>query len=244
VSNTKEIDNILSVVVPPPLEKTVQTGIQFFDNSLGGGGMTPSTAMLMTGTPGAGKTTLCIQLADAITASGNLAVFNSVEENVFQIRKVTKRLGIQHGFVWGEYANVNSFLAFAASEWKKDLNKQLFLFYDSMQMIEDGAGKSTSTAQLEAVRRITNFCKETYAIAIIIGQVTKSGQFEGRNKVKHLMDAHAHFYIDTDKRSETIGERLFEIQKNRFGGAGRCYVLGMKETGVFEKGSYNMLDRY
>ena len=237
-----ESNNILDVAIPPPLETVVATGVEFFDDSLGQGGMTPSTTMLLTGTPGAGKTTLCLQLADSITGQGHIAIFNSAEESKFQIRKVAKRLDLKHGFIWGEITNVNELLAFTAKEWKKGgLNKHIFLFYDSMQMLEDARGRDTSTAQLDAVRAINDFCKETYAISIVIGQVTKAGVFEGKNKVKHSVDVHSHFYIDDDRRSETYGERLYEIQKNRFGGAGRCYVLGVKEDGVFEKGSFSMI---
>lgn len=235
-------ENILNVEIPPPLERVISTGVQFFDDSLGQGGMTPSTTMLLTGTPGAGKTTLCLQIADAITAAGHIAIVNSVEESKFQIRKVAKRLELKHGFVWGEHANVVHLLRFMAEQWKKrGVDKQLFLFYDSMQMLEDARGRDTSTAQLEAVKMINSFCKETYAISVIIGQVTKAGVFEGKNKVKHHIDVHAHFYIDDDRRSESYGERLFEVQKNRFGGAGRAYVLGVNEGGVFEKGSYSLI---
>jgi DNA repair protein RadA/Sms len=235
-------NNILDVVIPPPLETVVSVGLSFVNDSLGQGGMTPSTTMLLTGTPGAGKTTLCLQMADAITAQGNIAIFNSAEESKFQIRKVAKRLNLKHGFIWGEITNVSQLLKFTAQEWKKGgLDKQIFLFYDSMQMLEDTRGRDTSAAQLEAVRTINDFCKETYAIAIIIGQVTKAGVFEGKNKVKHSVDVHAHFYIDDDRRSETYDERLFEVQKNRFGGAGRCYVLGVKAEGVYEKGNFDMV---
>lgn len=237
-----ETCNILDVEIPPPLETVVPLGIDFFDDSLGQGGMTPSTTMLFTGTPGAGKTTLCMQLADSVTRQGHIAIFNSAEESKFQLRKVAKRLDLKSGFKWGEHTNIVQLLRFMAETWKKEgVKKQLFLFYDSMQMLEDSRGKDTSNAQLAAVKMINDFCKETYAIAIIIGQVTKAGVFEGKNKVKHHIDVHAHFYIDQDRRSETYGERVYEVQKNRFGGAGRAYVLGVGSSGVFEKGSINIV---
>ena len=80
--------NILDLEVPAHLERTVHTGVKFFDDAMGGEGMTPSTAMLLTGTPGAGKTTLCLQLAETITGSGNVCLFNTGEESLFQVRKV------------------------------------------------------------------------------------------------------------------------------------------------------------
>jgi len=90
--NIKLGTNILEIDVPEQLEKTYSTGMDFIDDAFGGKGMTPSTACLFTGTPGAGKTTLMMQLANAITKSGNVALFNTAEESLYQVRKVAKRL--------------------------------------------------------------------------------------------------------------------------------------------------------
>ena len=68
------------------------------------------------------------------------------------------------------------------------------------------------------------------------GQVTKSGDFAGKQQVKHTVDVHCHLFIDEAKNSETYGERLFEIQKNRFGCSGKRYILGMEKRGLYEKG--------
>ena len=50
--------------------------------------------------------------------------------------------------------------------------------------------------------------------------MTKDGTFAGKNEIKHAIDAHLHLGIDTDRKSETYGERVAEMQKNRFGSAG------------------------
>ena len=67
---------------------------------------------------------------------------------------------------------------------------------------------------------------------IVIGQVTKGGIFAGKNKLKHLIDCHLHLSIDTDKKSDTYGKRVAEMQKNRFGPSGLYYPFQLGEKGV------------
>jgi predicted ATP-dependent serine protease len=70
--------------------------------------------------------------------------------------------------------------------------------------------------------------------------VNKSGDFSGKNGILHAIDVRGSLYIDSDKKSETYGERIFEITKNRFGCGGRAYVLGISDKGLYEKGSFGM----
>ena len=235
--------NILDLEVPSQLEKTVKTGLKWFDEAISSGeGMTPSTAMMLTGTPGAGKTTVCLQLAESITASGNICLFNTGEESLFQVRKVAKRLNMKHGFIAGQDNLVEDILAHANNLHKLNPKKQVFIVIDSLQTLDDGKykdGHTNSMTQVRATEMITSWCKETFGIALIIGQVTKSGDFAGKQQIKHTVDAHGHLFIDEQKNSETSGERLFEIQKNRFGANGKTFILGMQKTGLYEKGSYS-----
>jgi DNA repair protein RadA/Sms len=234
--------NILDLEVPAQLERTVKTGLKWFDEAVGGEGMTPSTAMMLTGTPGAGKTTMCLQLAESIMASGNICLFNTGEESLFQVRKVAKRLNMKNGFIAGQDTLVEDVLNHADTLRKANPKKQVFLILDSLQTLDDGKykdGHTNSMTQVRAIEMITNWCKETYGIALVIGQVTKGGDFAGKQQIKHAVDAHGHLFIDEQKNSETYGERLFEIQKNRFGCSGKTFILGIGQTGLYEKGSYS-----
>jgi predicted ATP-dependent serine protease len=100
-------------------------------------------------------------------------------------------------------------------------------------------GGMNGNTHVRVAKQITEFVKErTNVIALFVGQVTKSGEFAGKNMVKHMLDMHLHLYIDLDKRSETWGERIFTNRKNRFGCSGKTYVLGLEETGLFKKGQF------
>jgi predicted ATP-dependent serine protease len=86
IRNLKKQTNILSIKVPDALRHKKATGVSWFDDALGGEGFTPSTSMMLTGGPGCGKTTMLLQIADAITAQGHIALLNTGEESLYQVR--------------------------------------------------------------------------------------------------------------------------------------------------------------
>lgn len=237
LKNWKQNTNILNLDVPQELEKTIKTGISFIDNALGEG-ITPSSAILLTGTPGAGKSTLSLQIANSVTANNHIALYNSGEESLFQIRKVTKRLGFKHGFIAGQDLMIDDVLEHSKNIRNLHKGKQFFLVCDSLQTLDDGKYQNGMTNSMTAVRcteAITDFCKDTYSIAFLIGQVTKEGEFSGKQAIKHAIDVHLHLSIDLNKKSDTYGERILEVQKNRFGPAGKRFIVGINERGLYMK---------
>lgn len=241
IKGFKRRTNILDVEVPEQLRHKKSTGISWFDDAMGGEGMTPSAAMLLTGGPGAGKTTFTLQLADSLTKQGHVCLFNTGEESLHQVKMVAERLKLKHGFVAGQDVLVKDVLAHADELRKAEPKKQLFILCDSLQTLDDGFytnGATNGNTAVRAAQMLTDYAKQKYAIVLIIGQVTKDGKFAGKNTIKHMFDAHGELYIDQEKKSPTYGERLFEVNKNRFGCNGKTYVLGMGKNGVYEKGSY------
>ena len=71
------------------------TGMAAFDRVLGKG-LVPGSAVLVGGEPGIGKSTLLLQMAGAVAASGRRAVYLSGEESLSQIRSRAERLGLLH----------------------------------------------------------------------------------------------------------------------------------------------------
>lgn len=233
--------NILSIKVPDALRHRKKSTIDWFDDALGGEGFAPSTSMMLTGGPGCGKTTMLLQLADALTGAGHVALMNTGEESLYQVRLVAERLRLKHGFVCGQDTMVADVLEHADKLRKANPNKQVFILQDSLQTLDDGFyknGATTGATPLRCCELLTSWAKENFGIVIFIGQVTKGGEFAGKNQIKHAIDVHGHLYFDTDQRSETYGERLYEIQKNRFGCSGKTYVLGIDNRGLHEKGSF------
>ena len=83
--------NILDIEVPDELRKRVKTGIVYFDDALGGRGLTPSMVTLFTGTPGAGKTTMMLELANSLTGNGGNVLFM---ESMVSIMLITRLLSV------------------------------------------------------------------------------------------------------------------------------------------------------
>lgn len=260
--NVKHGTIINEIVVPDRMRIRIPTGIEFLDDCYGGSGLTPGTITLFTGTPGAGKSTLVLQVAQAIAERNDcIALFNTSEESVFQTKLVTERLFPTTGgkFYVGEdfliddenglcdknkkevdEGKLTCILQHARKLTTENPEKQLFLFIDSLQTIDDGMyadGHRNGNTPVRAMELLTNFAKATYTIVIVIGQVNKSGEFAGKQAVKHMVDAHMHLKIDTRDKSETQGMRIFEMQKNRFGHSGSAYILNVEETGLREWGA-------
>ena len=234
--------NILDLKVPKELRNKHKSGLEYIDAALGGEGFTPSAVTLFTGTPGSGKTTMMLKLADSLTKSGAVVLFNTAEESLFQVKLIAERLGLRHGFVAGQEHHVPTLIENCDKLRKKrgNKNKPFFLIVDSLQCLDDGKYQrkdgSTHINRASAERslaELTNYCKENYCNAIIIGQVNKSGQKAGTNKLKHMVDAMMELSVE-EKDPDLHGCRVLQTTKNRFGGCGHTFFLSLKKTGFKE----------
>lgn len=236
--------NILDIEVPPEMEHAVSTGHQHIDVMFAGNGIIPSTVAMVTGLPGAGKTTLMIEMADRITGQGHVCLYNTGEESLFQVRRVTKRLALEHGFIPATHTCVDDIV-----EQLKELSflnpgKQIFYIQDSIPCLvpsridpetgepRKGRPKEGLNGQVEAVMQITEYLKSSFGIGLLIGHVTKDGSFAGKQALKHVIDCHLHLGIDTVKGSDTYGQRVAEMMKNRFGPAGLLFGFELLDTGL------------
>lgn len=227
--------NINDVLVPEEMKRKFYSGLDFFDAALGGQGFTPSSSMIFTGEAGAGKTTMMLTLCDALTRSGAVAVFNTAEESLFQVKAACERLGLRKGFAVGSETNVGELLKKADKFRNSEANKgkPFMLIVDSLQCMDDGhftSGRITTATAERSLEQVTTWCKENYTNAIVIGQVNKSGAFAGSNKLKHCVDAMVQLTIEK-KDKDLLGCRRLETVKNRFGGCGQTAWLSLGATG-------------
>ena len=230
--------NILNVKVPKQLRTKVKCGIQFIDDALGGEGFTPSAVTFFTGTPGAGKTTMMLKMADALTAKGAVVVFNTAEESLFHVKLVAERLKLRHGFHAGQETSVPKLLEFcdALRNKRGNKNKPFFLIVDSLQTLDDGKyanGGGGRAKDRRCLAMITDYCKQHYSNAIVIGQVNKSGQMAGSNVLKHMVDSMMTLSVE-EKDHDLRGCRVLQMVKNRFGGAGGTFFLDLQSKGFRE----------
>ena len=230
--------NILDIEVPAHLQIKFASGLNYVDGAMGGEGFTPSAVTLFTGTPGAGKTTLMLTMADSMTKQGAIVLFNTAEESLYQTAMTAKRLNLKNGFRCGNSADVSEIIKNASkmqAEAKK-AGKQFVLIVDSLQCLDDekySSGKITSGTAIRCLQSITDFCKETGAIGICINQVNKSGKMAGSNKLKHMVDSMMHLSVE-EKDEDFKGCRILETKKNRFGGCGHMFYLALRKRGFKE----------
>ena len=230
--------NILKVKVPKQLRSKVKCGLKYIDDALGGEGFTPSAVTFFTGTPGAGKTTMMLKMADSLTKSGALVVFNTAEESLYQVKLVAERLNLQHGFHAGQETTVPALLEYCDKLRNKrgNKNKPFFLIVDSLQTLTDGKyanGGGGRAKDKRCLGMITDYCKQNYCNAIVIGQVNKSGTMAGSNVLKHMVDSMMTLSVE-EKDPDLRGCRVLQMIKNRFGGSGGTFFLDLGRRGFKE----------
>lgn len=223
------------VEVPAAMKKKIPSGLEYWDEALGGQGFTPGAVTLFTGGAGAGKTTTMLLLADALSRNGAAVVFNSGEESLYQLRMTSQRLGLLCHFVASNEIHVPTLLDNCTKmrNSPKYKGKPFFLILDSLQCMDDGHypdGATNSKTPERVLQLVTEYAKEHYINPVVIGQVTKGGKFAGTNTLKHMVDCHAHLSIET-KDPDLAGLRILEMEKNRYGGAGSRQFLAMTESG-------------
>lgn len=236
---------LADIEVPAKLRERRPTGLEWWDEVFGGEGHVPSTVIMLTGTPGAGKSTLFRQLASALTQK-HVVLFNTGEESLYQVKMAAERLKIDGSFYVGQHILCGDLIEHARELQKKHPKKQVLVLQDSLQTLNDGKyadGGTTGNTPVRCTEMLTDWAKETFGIAIFIGQVTKNGDFAGKNTILHAVDARAELYIDEDQKSETYGQRLCEVTKNRWGCSGLTAVLSMENDGLRSQGCFRKVGK-
>lgn len=234
--------DIREIKVPDRLRVRQNLGIEWVNEALGGGGMTPSTVGMVTGSPGSGKSTLLRQLADSISAQGHIAIYNTGEESLYQVKMRCEDMGLETGFKVGEERFIGKLLSHARELQNREPKRQVFILQDSLQTLDDGHYKNgtTSMTPVRCCEALTDWAKETYGIVLFIGQVTKSGVFAGKNVIRHMVDVHCEIVKDDEPKSPTKGKLVFSVSKNRFGYSGKSYIVELGQKGLSVLGDADM----
>ena len=163
----------------------IDTGIRELNRVLGGG-LVPGELVLLSGDPGIGKSTLTMQLMDAIAGSGGV-LYVSGEESKGQIRNRAERLGVTSERIQVMTENNVELLDAVVRGENWDL-----LIIDSVQTIFDPAVQSApgSVSQLRAVTAACmGWAKGVGIPTVLIGHVTKDGSVAGPRVLEHMVDA-------------------------------------------------------
>ena len=202
------------------------SGMPLLDRVLGGG-VVAGGAVLLAGEPGIGKSTLLLQLAEALARAGRRVLYASAEESTRQLRLRAERLGCGHPglLVAGETA-VETMLAAAVEV------EPAALFVDSIQAVhsEELAGLPGSVGQVRAcAERLVEHAKRSDCALFLVGHVTKEGSIAGPKSLEHLVDTVLAFEAEGG-----ADHRLLRAAKNRFGPAGEVALFEMHDSGLTE----------
>jgi DNA repair protein RadA/Sms len=204
----------------------LSTRIGELDRVLGGGLVAGST-VLLGGDPGIGKSTLALQMAAGIAASGVRALYVCGEEAPAQIRARADRLGLAAGELLVLAATDTDSVRAALAETSPAL-----AVIDSIQTVFTSAVESApgSVSQLrEASAELISAARERDTAMVLIGHVTKEGFLAGPRVLEHAVDTVLYFEGDRDHAF-----RILRAVKNRFGPANEIGVFEMRSDGLAE----------
>jgi DNA repair protein RadA/Sms len=200
------------------------TGIAEFDRVLGGG-IVPGAAILLSGEPGVGKSTLLLDVAGRVAARGDTVLYVSAEESVGQVRLRAERTGtlVDTLFLAAE-TNLGTVLGHI------DEVKPSLVIIDSVQTVssETVDGLAGGVAQVrEVAATVVRIAKERGIPVILVGHVTKDGTIAGPRLLEHLVDVVMHFEGD---RQTAL--RFVRTLKNRFGPTDEVGCFEMVGSGI------------
>ncbi len=229
------------------------TGIGEFDRILGGG-VVPGSAVLVGGEPGIGKSTLLLQVANALASeqgqvsrgkgqvkgkdasASSLAprplilapiLYVTSEESARQTKLRAARLGTlsSHLYVLAE-TNVERIIH------QINTLRPSVVIVDSIQMIykPDLPAAPGSVTQLrDCCMELVYLAKASGVAIIFVGHVTKAGTLAGPKIIEHIVDTVVYFEGD-----RFHSHRIVRCVKNRFGSTHEVGLFEMTGEGLKE----------
>lgn len=192
-----------------------------------GGGLVEGSLILVGGEPGVGKSTLMLQIANALATQGLVVLYVCGEESAEQTSLRAKRLSIDHQNLY--LLNETNFTAIRT---QIDQLKPDIAIVDSVQIVYKSELPSSPGSVVQVREVATEFmhiAKGHGITTFLIGHVTKAGELAGPRVLEHIVDTVLDFEGDRQH-----GFRLLRATKNRFGATDEIAIFQMKETGLSE----------
>jgi len=207
-------------------DPTLKTGNEKFDNWFSSrGGMVLRSAIFVSGTSGAGKTTLMVNLMNWLTNTVTCMYEREVEAK--DVCEQTSNVKPAHDNAY--ICDKKSHPHFDDFMNELDILKPKVIIVDSLQAVamEDFTEMSEEDACNHISQVLRQWVKDNNAVLFVIGHNTKEGEFAGRNTIMQFMDVHIDLVYDkkTNNRTMSFGK------KNRKGPMGTLYYT-FEEAGI------------
>jgi DNA repair protein RadA/Sms len=197
-----------------------------FDRVLGGG-LVPGAAILLSGEPGVGKSTLLLEVASRLAKQGKKVLYVSAEESASQVKLRAQRTNALSPNL---YLAAETDLATVLGQVEA-IRPELFIV-DSVQTVasSDIDGVAGMPAQVrEVAANLIRTAKQNEIPLLLVGHVTKDGSIAGPRTLEHLVDVVCHFEGD---RQTSL--RFIRTLKNRFGPTDEVGCFELTGEGILE----------
>lgn len=203
-------------------EIRIKTGISELDRVLGGG-IVKGAFILLSGSPGVGKSTILLQIAQ----NYENILYVSGEESASQLKMRCKRLKINNStLMMVSETDVNNILAHI------EKIKPGLVIIDSIQTIvntELGSSGGSIAQVKDCASKLLNLTKALDIPVLAVSHVNKEGAIAGPKVLEHIVDVV--LYFDNENKSSY---RIIRCLKNRFGSTSEIGVFEMKSNGLQE----------
>ena len=206
-------------------ELRFSTGMGELDRVLGGGAVEGSL-VLVGGAPGIGKSTLLLQICNALCAQRSV-LYVSGEESERQLKLRAQRLGVAPDNLYILAENQLEDIQSSCEETKPDV-----LIVDSIQTMfcEENESSPGSVSQVkDCTMRLMQLSKNAGITVFVVGHINKDGNIAGPKVLEHMVDCVLYFEGDPN-----TSYRLLRAAKNRFGSTNEIGVFEMLDTGLKE----------
>ena len=211
--------------INPSSFKRISTKIGELDRALSGG-FVPGQVILLSGTPGVGKSTLLLQLAGKYDGK---VLYVSGEESETQTALRAERLGIN-------MPNVDV-LSSNSVEDVVQLRGYGLVIIDSIQTMQcsEISSQAGSVSQVRgSASLVINYVKDANIPCILVGHITKGGAIAGPKVLEHIVDTV--LYMEGDRNHIY---RMLKVHKNRFGSDTEVGILEMDSKGLKDVKNYS-----
>lgn len=201
------------------------TGIGELNRVLGGG-IVEGSLVLVSGAPGIGKSTLLLQICEALCKERTV-LYVSGEESERQLKLRAQRLNVvpEKLYILSE-TRLESALE-CVEQLKPDV-----LIIDSVQTMyldeNDSAPGSVSQVK-DCTMSLMQLSKQQGISVFVVGHINKDGNIAGPKVLEHMVDCVLYFEGDPN-----TSYRLLRAAKNRFGSTNEIGVFEMLDTGLKE----------
>ena len=217
-----DIIKLNNLDIDPRMMDTMKSGMLVDDLISHEGGIPCATNIMCIGDPGVGKTTVLLDILAGVQNRGRKCLFISGEMGKKQMFKYTQR--------FPQFGNVQTlFMSDYLEHNTKDVIEQVMnmgwdlILIDSIAEIIEGVRDDNKWDRKQAESWLVDLCvknnkgenkKDAYTSFLLIQQVTKSGEFVGSNKLKHMTDAMMEMRKESDRDG---GGTYMNFIKNRNG---------------------------